>query len=99
MEKYILKSEIGYTVFVLTRKNWGKILIDRRLRSQQWWKNHLQELINKKEEPISIENLWDSKPIEPIPIPFEIEFNMPNLNSDVFLESYKRINEKKRNSL
>ena len=72
-----MRSEIGFVVGILTKKLWGKITVDGKLRSERWWKSRLENLINEVEEPIPKENLWDSQPID-YPIPYEVEFSMEN---------------------
>ena len=89
--------EIGVVVSILKNKSWGKIPIGGRLRSKNWWQNHLQELINFEEDPIPSENLWDGKTAEEIPVPFEIEFNMPQLDYKIFAQGWKNMMSKQRN--
>jgi hypothetical protein len=72
-----MRSELGFAVLVLARKEWGRTPVAGRLRSERWWRQRLEELINVTEEPIPPENLWDSKPID-YPMPYEVEFNMSN---------------------
>ena len=72
-----MRSEIGFTVLVLAKRAWGRTLIDNRIRSERWWRQRLEYLINKEEEPIPPENLWDGKPVD-YPMPYEVEFNMAN---------------------
>lgn len=40
------RCEIGYCVWILYNKRWGKTLIDNKLRSRNWWETRLNELIN-----------------------------------------------------
>ncbi len=88
-----MRSEIGFSVLVLARKAWGRTLIDGKIRSERWWRQRLEYLINKEEDPIPSENLWDSKPVD-VPIPFEIEVGMPDLNYDTLLIAWKRMEAK-----
>ena len=67
-----MRSEIGFSVLVLARKAWGRTLIDGKIRSERWWRQRLEYLINKEEDPIPPENLWDGKPAEPVTMPYEI---------------------------
>jgi len=83
-------SEIGLIVWILQRQLWGKILFNGQLRSQRWWKNRLQSIIN--EPSIVIEHnlnpgiyYEDGTPIPP-PIPLEVEFNMPNLDWETLIK-------------
>lgn len=73
----MIKSEICYIVGILKRKSWGKTLIGGRLRSEYWWRNYLNELINKDEDPIPPENIWDGSPVD-YSMPYEVEFSMSN---------------------
>lgn len=88
-----MRSEIGFTVWVLSKKRWGKTFIDGKIRSQRWWQQRLEYLINKEEDPIPSENLWDGKPVD-YPIPFEVEVGMPDLNHDTFLTAWKKMKSK-----
>ncbi len=72
-----MRSELGFAVLVLARKEWGRTLIDGRIRSERWWRQRLEYLINKEEDSIPSENLWDTKPID-YPMPYEVEFDMSN---------------------
>ncbi len=85
-----MRSEIGFTVLVLARKSWGRTLIDGKIRSERWWRQRLEFLINCPEEPILQENLWDGKPVD-VPVPFEIEMGMPDLDYDTFLIAWKKM--------
>jgi hypothetical protein len=40
-----MRSEIGLCVRTLFYKEWGKVPINGRLRSQTWWQNRLNELL------------------------------------------------------
>lgn len=66
-------DSIGYIVWVLHFKLWGKIPVNGKLRSQQWWRSRLTDIINQPTIHIPPENLWDGKPAEPAPIRFEEE--------------------------
>lgn len=83
-------SEIGYCVWVLYHKLWGKVSVDGKLKSQYWWKTKLNDLINS--ESIHLDCPWECRPSEPAPIPFEIEFNMPNLDYETLAKAWKKIN-------
>jgi len=83
--------EIGIVVSILRKKLWGRIPVGGRLRSKSWWEHYLQELIDKPEDPIPPENLWDGKPAEPAPVPLEIEFGMPNLDYKMFAQGWKNM--------
>ncbi len=72
-----MRSDIGMILWILRNKLWGAIPVSGRPRSQVWWRQRLDGLINCPEEPISPENLWESKPID-YPLPYEVEFNMAN---------------------
>lgn len=83
-------SEIGLIVWILHNKLWSKILFNRQLRSQRWWKNRLQTIID--EPPMVIEHnlnpgiyYEDGTPIPP-PIPLEVEFGMPDLNWEILMK-------------
>jgi hypothetical protein len=41
-----MRSEIGLCVRTLFNKEWGKVPINGRLRSQFWWQTRLNELLN-----------------------------------------------------
>ncbi len=84
-------SKIGLIVWILNERLWGKIVIDGRLRSQSWWKNRLESLINKPAISIPPENLWEGIPAEPSPISFEIEMGIPNLNHEMLLKAWKKM--------
>jgi hypothetical protein len=84
-------NNIGDCVYVLHHKRWGKTLVGGRLRSQSWWEKELGNLINSPTVIIPPENLFDGKPIEPLPTPFEIEMGIPDLNYEIFLAAWKRI--------
>ena len=43
-----MRSELGLCVRTLFYKEWGKIPINGRLRSQSWWQNRLDELLSDK---------------------------------------------------
>ena len=68
-----MRSEIGYCVTILSHKLWGRILVNGRLRSQNWWRQKLESEINSPTIVISAENLWECRTAEPAPIPFEQE--------------------------
>ena len=87
-------SELGLIVWILQRKLWSKIKLNGQLKSESWWNNKLQSIINSP--PIDIENNLnpgiydqDRKKIPP-PIPFEIEMGMPNLNYEMLLKAWKK---------
>ena len=73
-----MRSEIGFAVRILENKIWGKTPIDGKLRSQRWWRQRLDCLINKDENPLPVEYTWTPCQAEPIPIPYEVEFQMTN---------------------
>lgn len=77
---------MGYIVWVLQWKLWGKVLVGQRLRSQNWWRIQLENEINSSIIEINKENLWECKTAEPPPIPFEIEYNFPNLNWEMLMK-------------
>ena len=89
------ESEIGLIVWILQGKLWSKIQLNNRLRSELWWRNRLQSIINSP--PVNIENnlnpgIYDQDGIEiPLPIQFEIEIGMPDLNYEILLEAWKRV--------
>ena len=83
-------SEIGLIVSILFYKRWGRIPVNGRPRSEQWWRNRLADLINAPTVEIPPENLWDGSPAEPAPIPFEIEVGYPDLDHATFLKAWKR---------
>ena len=68
-----MKPDIGDCVYVLHHKRWGKTLIDGQLKSRVWWEKRLKDLIEAPATQIPPENLWDGKPAEPAPIPYEKE--------------------------
>lgn len=80
------RSEIGYCVTVLSRKLWGKILVNGRLRSQNWWRQKLESEINLPTIVISSENLWECRTAEPAPIPFEQEMGWTEDTAEYWLE-------------
>ncbi len=71
-----MKPDIGDCVYVLHFKRWGKTLIDGQLKGKLWWDRRLNALIEEATTPIPVENLWDGKPAEPAPIPYEIEMGL-----------------------
>lgn len=46
------RSKIGYCISVIHHELWGKILIDKKLRSKNWWETRLHELLNTP--PVSV---------------------------------------------
>lgn len=84
-------SEIGLIVSILFYKSWGRIPVNGRPRSEQWWRNRLNDLINAPTVEIAPENLWDGCPAEPAPIPFEIEMGMPDLNYETLIKAWRRM--------
>jgi len=64
-----MRSDLCLTVWILRHKLWGKMPIEGRLRSEHWWQQRLDWLINKEEDPIPPENLWDGKVAKPMEIP------------------------------
>lgn len=68
------RSEIGYCVWILHKKLWGKIQFNGQLKSKNWWQNRLQVFINEPE--IKITEFWECRTAEPIP--YEVEFNLSN---------------------
>lgn len=87
-------DSIGYIVWVLFHKLWGRVPVNGRLRSQQWWRNRLKELINTPPTQIAPENLWDGCPAEPAPIPLEIEMGMLDLDWKMLATAFKRLNRR-----
>ena len=83
-------DEICLITGILCDKLWGKIQINGRLHSERWWRNRLQDIFDEPDVIISPENLWDGKPAEPTPIPFEIEMGMPDLNYEILLKAWKK---------
>jgi hypothetical protein len=82
-------SEIGLITTILFYKQWGRIPVNGRPRSEQWWRNRLNDLINAPTVEIAPENLWDGNTAEPAPIPFEIEMGMPDLNYETFFKAWR----------
>jgi hypothetical protein len=64
--------DIPTCVYVLAHKLWGKTLIQRKLRSEQWWQMQLQQIIDGPTIIIAPELLKEWEP-ENKPVPFEIE--------------------------
>jgi hypothetical protein len=83
-------DEICLITWILLEKLWSKIQVNGRLRSERWWRNRLQDIFNEPDVIVSPENLWDGKPAEPAPIPFEIEMGMPDLNYEMLLKAWKK---------
>lgn len=82
------RDELGYCVWVLTYRLWDSPITTPPRQSRKWWKERKRKLI----EGTSVcETILNSNHIEP-PIPLEVEFNMPNLNYEMLLKSWKRIN-------
>ena len=79
-------DEICLITWILLERLWSKIQVNGRLRSERWWRNRLQDVFNEPDVIISPENLWDSKPAEPAPIPLEVEFGMPDLNWETLIK-------------
>ena len=86
-------DEICLITWILLEKLWGKITVNGRLRSEQWWRNRLQDIFN--EPDITIETPWECRPAEPAPIPFEIEMGMPDLNYETLLKAWKNYEKNK----
>ena len=82
---------LGLIVRVLHFKLWSKTPIGGRLRSELWWRIQRHNLINGPTIEIAPENLWDCSPAEPAPVPLEIEFGMPNLNHELLLKAWRRL--------
>jgi hypothetical protein len=60
-----MRSEIGLCVRTLFYQEWGKTIINNRLRSQNWWERRLQTLITDPtiiELPIGPEQNIDYPP-------------------------------------
>ena len=68
-----MKSEIGECVYVLFYRLWGKTPINGRLRSQIWWKNRLQALIDSP--AIEIKTLWETD-YSDVPLKYEKEMGL-----------------------
>lgn len=88
-----MKSEIGFSVLVLKRKQWGKTLIDGKIRSEKWWRQRLEYLINEPIEPIPTEHVRDGHPVDWV-TPLEVEFNIPDLTHEIFLKGWQRMQAK-----
>lgn len=87
-----MKCEIGFAVWVLTYRKWGSTPINGRPRSQNWWIRRLDQLTNEVEEPILAETLaWLGESNVEIPIPFEVEMGMPDLNYDILIKAWRRM--------
>lgn len=69
-------SSIGTCVYVLFHKKWSKTLVNGQLKAQSWWENQLKTLIEAPAITIPKELIWDGKPAEPVPIPYEIEYEL-----------------------
>ena len=82
-------SEIGLMVWILHFKLWGRISVNGRLCSKNWWKARLDRFINAP--TVHIANPQDGCPAEPVPVPFEIEMGMPNLDHAMLLKAYNRL--------
>jgi hypothetical protein len=89
-------SEIGFTVWVLHNKLWGKIIVGNRPRSEQWWKSRQWQLIY---DTPTIETTIDWKPgiynpdgtpQEP-PIPFEKETGLDRFPPELWLGILQRV--------
>lgn len=87
-------SEIGLIVSILFYKKWGRIPVNGRPRSEQWWRNRLNDLINAP--TVEIETPWECGSSEPAPTPFEIEIGMPDLNYDMLIKAWRRLDEKEK---
>ena len=90
-----MKSEIGQSVEVLSKKIWGKTLINNKIRSEKWWKRRLEFLINKNEDAIPLTVKQIQKTIDTPFQWFEYDMNMPNMDYDVFLTICKRMKSNK----
>ena len=88
-------SEIGLIVDVLLNKSWGKTPVGGRPRSKRWWQDRLESLINKEEDYVLPENMWEPGIVGDIPIPFEIEIGIPELNYDTLLTAWKNYEKNK----
>lgn len=69
--------EIGLITLLLKRRQWGRVTVNSRLRSEHWWKTRLAKLISSPTVTIAPENLWDGRPVD-YPMPYEVEFGMSN---------------------
>lgn len=83
-----MKSDIGYCVWVIYHRFWGRVAVNGRLRGEKWWKQRLETLINTP--AISITTPWEPKTAEDTPTPFEIEMGYPDLDYDTFLKAWRK---------
>lgn len=91
-----IKSEIGEATLVLRNKTWGKTLVNGKLKSEEFWKRKLDNMINgfdvdidPKDQPLK-SGILDKNGNPDIPIPFEIEVGIPDLNYAMLLEAWRR---------
>lgn len=95
-----VRSDIGYCVWVLFHKRWGKTPFEGKLRSQMWWQNRLNQFIDAPTTDIPAETnlrpgIYDQTGCEiPPPTPLEQEFNMPNLDYETLLKAWIRVHSK-----
>ena len=88
-------NALGIIVWILHFKLWGKMPVVGRLRSELWWRIQLHNLINGPTINIAQENLWDGCQAQEAPVPLEIEFNMPNLDHELLLKAWRRLDASK----
>jgi hypothetical protein len=84
-----IRSEIGFCASVLYHKAWGKTLVGNRLRSETWWKNKLEELINAPTIVLPPQEL--SLESYDVPIPFEQEMGWTEETAPYWLGWFQTI--------
>ena len=66
---------------LVSSKLWGKTLFQGKLRSEQWWRNRLNTLIEERMKEPAVElTLGPESEVVDFPIPYEAEFEMSNKN-------------------
>ena len=70
------RDELGYAIWVLVNKLWDNPLTNPPNKPRVYWKEIKRRELNRPDVEIS---LGPEQKIE-TPIPFEVEYNMPNLN-------------------
>lgn len=89
------RCEMGYCIWILREKLWGKVVFEGRLRSENWWRRRLENEMNQPAIVIPPENLWECCPAEPAPMPFEQEMGWTDDTAEHWLKwlqkAYRRL--------
>lgn len=85
------RDELGYAVWVVHYKLWGKIPFNNKgLKGEVWWRKRIEVLVNAPTIDIPKELLSNWEPTDR-PIPFEVEMNYPSLSYKELKEVWDRL--------